>query len=88
MDLADKLKMVLGEGRLLILGAQVVFGASCNWSSKRGFPDVPRDRKAVPELACWRLCWRSAPRSAIHDPSIAYRGEDRRGSAPGRINVR
>ena len=28
MDLADKLKMALDEGRLLILGAQVVSGAS------------------------------------------------------------
>jgi hypothetical protein len=34
MDLADKLKMALDEGRLLILGAQVVFGCP-SWVSRR-----------------------------------------------------
>ena len=43
MDLADKLKMALDEGRLLILGAQVVFGCQFQMVFQEGFQDAPRE---------------------------------------------
>ena len=56
MDLADKLKMALDEGRLLILGAQVVFGCQFQMVFQERFQDAPRESPAVRESACWRLC--------------------------------
>ena len=47
MDLADKLKMALDEGRLLILGAQVVFGCQFQMVFQERFQDAPRDSQAV-----------------------------------------
>jgi hypothetical protein len=47
MDLADKLKMALDEGRLLILGAQVGFGCQFQMVFQEGFQDAPRDSQAV-----------------------------------------
>ena len=47
MDLADKLKMALDEGRLLILGAQVVFGCQFQMVFQEGFQDAPRDSQGV-----------------------------------------
>jgi hypothetical protein len=41
MDLADKLKMALDEGRLLILGAQVVFGCQFQMVFQERFQDCP-----------------------------------------------
>ena len=47
MDLADKLKMALDEGRLLILGAQVVFGCQFQMVFRERFEDAPRDSPTV-----------------------------------------
>ena len=56
MDLADKLKMALDEGRLLILGAQVVFGCQFQMVFQERFQDAPREVRPSRESACWRLC--------------------------------
>ena len=50
MDLADKLKTALDESRLLILGAQVVFGCQFQMVFQEGFQDAPRDSQAVQGL--------------------------------------
>ena len=47
MDLADKLKMALDEGRLLILGEQVVFGCQFQMVFQERFEDAPRDSPTV-----------------------------------------
>ena len=47
MDLADKLKMALDEGRLLILGAQVIFGCQFQMVFQERFQDAPRESQAV-----------------------------------------
>jgi Family of unknown function (DUF6328) len=81
MDLADKLKMALDEGRLLILGAQVVFGCQFQMVFQEGFQDAPRDSQAVQGIGLLALTLAVAlliTPSMIHQ--IAYRGEDRRGA--------
>ena len=47
MELAEKLKMALDEARLLILGAQVVFGCQFQMVFQERFQDAPRDSQAV-----------------------------------------
>ena len=47
MDLADKLKMALDEGRLMILGAQVVFGCQFQMVFQERFQDAPRDNQTA-----------------------------------------
>src|ERR1700677_1405195 len=47
MDLADKLKMALDESRLLILGAQVIFGGQFQMVFQERFQDAPRDSQTV-----------------------------------------
>jgi hypothetical protein len=47
MELADKLKMALDEGRLLILRARVVFGYQFQLVFQERFKDAPRDSQAV-----------------------------------------
>jgi hypothetical protein len=81
MDLADKLKMALDEGRLLILGAQVVFGCQFQMVFQEGFQDAPRDSQAVQGIGLLALMLAVAlliTPSMTHQ--IAYRGEDRRGA--------
>ena len=82
MDLADKLKMALDEGRLLILGAQVVFGCQFQTVFQERFQNAPRESQAHRgNRACWRLCLRVAllitPSMTHH---VTYRGEDRKGA--------
>ena len=81
MDLADKLKMALDEGRLLILGAQVVFGCQFQMVFQERFQDAPRDSQAVQGIGLLALMLAVAlliTPSMTHQ--IAYRGEDRRGA--------
>ena len=81
MDLADKLKMALDEGRLLILGAQVVFGCQFQMVFQERFQDAPRDSQAVQGIGLLALMLAVAlliTPSRTHQ--IAYRGEDRRGA--------
>jgi Family of unknown function (DUF6328) len=81
MDLADKLKMALDEGRLLILGAQVVFGCQFQMVFQEGFQDAPRESQAVQGIGLLALMLAVAiliTPSMTHQ--IAYRGEDRRGA--------
>ena len=47
MDLADKLKTALDESRLLILGAQVVFGCQFQMVFQEMFQDAPRDSQTL-----------------------------------------
>jgi len=47
MDLADKLKMALDESRLLILGAQVIFGCQFQMVFQERFQDAPRGSQTV-----------------------------------------
>jgi Family of unknown function (DUF6328)/Uncharacterized protein conserved in bacteria (DUF2252) len=80
MDLADKLKMALDEGRLLILGAQVVFGCQFQMVFQEGFQDVPRDQsgRAWNRPAGAYACGRLITPSMTHQ--VTYRGEDRKGA--------
>ena len=81
MDLADKLKMALDEGRLLILGAQVVFGCQFQMVFQERFQDAPRDSQALLGtglLALMLAVGLLITPSVTHQ--IAYRGEDRRGA--------
>ena len=55
MDLADKLKMALDKSRLLILGAQVVFGYQFQMVFQERFQDAPRDSQAVQEIGLLAL---------------------------------
>ena len=47
MSLAKKVKTSLDETRLLILGAQVLFGFQLNGVFQEAFPDLPRSTKIV-----------------------------------------
>ena len=81
MDLADKLKMALDEGRLLILGAQVVFGCQFQMVFQERFQDAPRDSQAVQGIGLLALMLAVGlliTPSMTHQ--IAYRGEDRKGA--------
>jgi hypothetical protein len=81
MDLADKLKMALDEGRLLILGAQVVFGCQFQMVFQEGFQDAPRESQAVQGMGLLALMLAVAlliTPSMTHQ--ITYRGEDRKGA--------
>jgi hypothetical protein len=81
MDLADKLKLALDEGRLLILGAQVVFGCQFQMIFQEGFPDAPRDSQAVQGIGLLALMLAVGlliTPSMTHQ--VAYRGEDRKGA--------
>ena len=81
MDLADKLKMALDEGRLLILRAQVVFGCQFQMVFQERFQDAPRDSQAVQGIGLLALMLTVA---LLITPSMthqmAYRGEDRNGA--------
>ena len=81
MELADKLKMALDEGRLLILGAQVVFGCQFQMVFQERFQDAPRDSQAVQGIGLLALMLTVA---LLITPSMthqmAYRGEDRNGA--------
>jgi Family of unknown function (DUF6328) len=81
MDLADKLKMALDEGRLLILGAQVVFGCQFQMVFQEGFQDAPRESQAVQGIGLLALMLAVAlliAPSMTHQ--VTYRGEDRKGA--------
>jgi len=81
MDLADKLKTALDESRLLILGAQVVFGCQFQMVFQEMFQDAPRDSQAVHGIGLLALMLAVAlliTPSMIHQ--VTYRGEDRRGA--------
>jgi TRAP-type C4-dicarboxylate transport system permease small subunit len=81
MDLAEKLKIALDESRLLILGAQVVFGCQFQMVFQEGFQGAPRDSQAVHGIGLLALMLAVAlliTPSMTHQ--IAYRGEDRRGA--------
>ena len=81
MDLAHKLKMALDEGRLLILGAQVVFGCQFQMVFQEGFQNSPRDSQAVQALGLLALMLTIGlliTPAMTHQ--IAYRGEDRKGA--------
>lgn len=81
MDLAHKLKMALDECRLLILGAQVLFGCQFQMVFQEAFQDVPRSSQIVQGFGLLMLLLAVglliAP-SMTHQ--IAYRGEDRNGA--------
>jgi Family of unknown function (DUF6328) len=73
--------MALDEGRLLILGAQVVFGCQFQMVFHEGFQDAPRESQAVQGIGLLALMLAVAiliTLSMTHQ--IAYRGEDRRGA--------
>ena len=73
--------MALDEGRLLILGAQVVFGCQFQMVFHEGFQDAPRESQAVQGIGLLALMLAVAiliTPSMTHQ--IAYRGEDRRGA--------
>jgi hypothetical protein len=81
MDLADKLKTALDESRLLILGAQVVFGCQFQMVFQERFQDAPRDSQAVQGtglLALMLAVGLLITPSMTHQ--IAYGGEDRKGA--------
>src|SRR5258708_26064478 len=81
MDLADKLKTALDESRLLILGAQVVFGCQFQMVFQEGFQDAPRESQAVQGIGLLALMLTVGlliTPSMTHQ--IAYRGEDRKGA--------
>jgi hypothetical protein len=81
MDLADKLKTALDESRLLILGAQVVFGCQFQMVFQERFQDAPRDSQTVQGIGLLALMLAVGlliTPSMTHQ--IAYRGEDRRGA--------
>ena len=81
MDLADKLKTALDEGRLLILGAQVIFGCQFQIVFQERFQEAPRDSQAVQGIGLLALMLAVG---VLITPSmthqIAYRGEDRNGA--------
>jgi uncharacterized protein DUF6328 len=81
MELADKLKMALDEGRLLILGAQVVFGCQFQMVFQERFADAPLDSQAVQGVGLLALMLTVGlliTPSMTHQ--VAYRGEDRKGA--------
>jgi hypothetical protein len=81
MDLAHKLKMALDECRLLILGAQVLFGCQFQMVFQEAFQDAPRSSQIVQGLG--RLALLLAVGLLIASSmahQIAYRGEDRNGA--------
>ena len=81
MDLADKLKSALDESRLLILGAQVVFGCQFQMVFQERFQDAPRNSQAVQGtglLALMLAVGLLITPSMTHQ--IAYGGEDRKGA--------
>ena len=81
MDLVDKLKMALDESRLLILGAQVVFGCQFQMVFQERFQDAPRDSQTVQGIGLLALMLAVGlliTPSMTHQ--IAYQGEDRRGA--------
>ena len=81
MDLADKLKIALDESRLLILGAQVVFGCQFQMAFQERFKDAPFDSQAVHGVGLLALMLTVG---LLITPSmthlVAYRGEDRTGA--------
>ena len=81
MDLADKLKTALDESRLLILGAQVVFGCQFQMVFQERFQDTPRDSQVVQGTGLLALMFAVGlliTPSMTHQ--IAYQGEERRGA--------
>ena len=81
MDLARKLKMALDECRLLILGAQVLFGCQFQMVFQEAFQDSPRDSQVVQGLGLLALMLAVGlfiTPAMTHQ--IAYRGEDRKGA--------
>ena len=81
MDLAHKLKTALDECRLLILGAQVLFGCQFQLVFQEAFQDSPRDSQIVHAFGLLSLMLAVAlliTPSMTHQ--IAYQGEDRKGA--------
>jgi hypothetical protein len=88
MDLADKLKTALDESRLLILGAQVVFGCQFQMVFQEMFQDAPRDSQTLQGIGLLALMLTVGlliTPSMTHQ--IAYRGEDRRGALRVALSV-
>lgn len=81
MAIDRKLKLALDESRLLILGAQVLFGFAVQSVFQDLFKDLPRDSRLV---HCISLCLLLVALALLITPSlqhqIAHRGESRRGA--------
>jgi hypothetical protein len=81
MELDGKLKTALDESRLLILGAQVLFGFQFQSVFQEQFAEVPRASQLVQcaslLLLLTAVCFLIAP-SMYHQ--IVYRGDSRQGA--------